>query len=58
MIIKDFAGRDPVTHYLVQIEGTHKESYRDKGNEPIQMHDGMKFQTIFIGADSSDCSHP
>jgi hypothetical protein len=49
VIIKDFAGRDPVTHYLVQIEGTHKESYRDKGNEPIKMHDGMKFQTVFIG---------
>jgi hypothetical protein len=49
VIIKDFAGRDPATHYLVQIEGTHKESYRDKGNEPIKMHDGMKFQTVFIG---------
>ncbi len=48
-IIKRFAQKDPATHYLVQIEGHHQESYKDKGDVPIKMHDGMKFQVISTG---------
>ena len=48
-IIKDFAHKDPATHYLVQIEGHHRESFQGKGDVPIKMHDGMKFQVISTG---------
>ena len=40
---------DPANHYLVQIEGHHKESYKDRPNEPIHMHDDMKFISISTG---------
>ena len=50
VILKDFAGRDPANYYLVRIEGAHKESYKDKGNDPIRMHDGMRFQAVYVGA--------
>jgi hypothetical protein len=48
-IIKDFAGKDPATHYLVQIRGHEKTSYEGIGNIPIEMHEGMKFQVISTG---------
>src|SRR6266699_3107931 len=48
-IIKDFAGKDPSTHYLVQIRGHEKTSYEGVGNIPIAMHNGMKFQVISTG---------
>jgi hypothetical protein len=48
-IIKDFAGRDPATHYLVQIEGHKKVTYEGKGEIPIEMHDGQRFQVISTG---------
>jgi hypothetical protein len=49
-IIKDFAGKDPATHYLVRIEGHHKkDSYQGRGDAPIAMHDGMRFQVFSTG---------
>src|SRR2546425_8562830 len=48
-IIRRFAQKDPATHYLVQIEGHHRESFEGKGDIPIKMHNGMKFQVISIG---------
>ena len=48
-IIRQFAGKDPATHYLVQIEGHRRISFQGKGDEPIKMHDGMKFQVISTG---------
>jgi hypothetical protein len=48
-IIKDFAGKDPTTHYLVQIHGHEKTSYEGVGSIPIGMTDGMKFQVISTG---------
>lgn len=48
-IIRRFAERDPATNYLVQIQGHHQVSYKDKGDEPINMHEGMKFQVISTG---------
>lgn len=57
-IIKDFAGKDPATHYLVQIRGHEKISYEGRGDTPITMHDGMKFQVISTGPTPvSDVSH-
>jgi len=48
-IIRRFAQKDPATHYLVQIEGNHRISYQGKGDEPIRMHEGMRFQVISTG---------
>jgi hypothetical protein len=49
-IIREFGGKDPATNYLVRIEGGHKEeNYQGKGNEPIKLHNGMKFQIISTG---------
>ena len=46
-IITQFGHKDPKTHYLVQIEGQHHRiSYQGKGDEPIELHDGMRFQII------------
>ena len=43
------AGVDSATHYLVQIEGQHEESYQNKPGEPIHMHQHMKFISVFNG---------
>lgn len=43
------AGIDPKSNYLVQIEGNHRESYKDKPDAPIHMHNEMKFITNFMG---------
>jgi hypothetical protein len=40
---------DPATHYLMQIEGHHRVSFQNKGNEPIRLHNDMKFQVISVG---------
>lgn len=47
--ILQIADRDPATHYLVQIEGNHQVSYKDKPNEPIHMHQHAKFVSQFMG---------
>ena len=43
------AGIDSGTHYLVQIEGQHQESYQNKPDELIHMHPHMKFISVFNG---------
>jgi hypothetical protein len=43
------AGIDPETHYLVQIKGQAQESYKDKLDEEIHMHQHMKFISVYIG---------
>jgi|HubBroStandDraft_1064217.scaffolds.fasta_scaffold85073_2 hypothetical protein len=48
-IIKEFAGKDPATHYLVQIRGHEKTSYQGVGDVPIKLHDGERFQVISTG---------
>lgn len=40
---------DPATHYLVEIKGQHKESYQNKMDEFIHMHEHMKFVSVYIG---------
>lgn len=49
VILTKFAEKDPATNYLVQIEGQHRISYQGKGDEPIKMHEGMRFQVISTG---------
>ena len=48
-ILTKFAEKDPATNYLVQIQGQHRISYQGKGDEPIKMHEGMRFQVISTG---------
>lgn len=49
-IIRQFGeGRDPATNYLVRIEGKNTEIYKNKGDVPIELHDGMRFQIISTG---------
>lgn len=43
------AGIDPATHYLVEIKGQHQESYKDKMDEALHMHEHMKFISVFNG---------
>jgi hypothetical protein len=49
-ILRKFAEKDPATHYLVQIQGNHRISYQGKGDDPIKMHEGMRFQVISTGS--------
>lgn len=43
------AGIDPDNNYLVEIEGSHKKSFKDNPNESVHMHPGMVFITNFMG---------
>lgn len=43
------AGIDPDTNYLVEIEGKNQVSYKDKMDDPIHMHEKMKFVAVFTG---------
>ncbi len=47
--ILEKAGIDPENHYLVQMQGNHRESYKDKMDESIHMHEKMKFISVFTG---------
>jgi hypothetical protein len=40
---------DPSTHYLIQIEGEHQESYQGKPETPIHMHPHMNFISVSTG---------
>jgi hypothetical protein len=48
-IIKKFGEKDPATHYLVRIEGHQRHSYEGKGNVPIEIHEGERFQIVSTG---------
>ena len=43
------AGLNPEERYLVEIQGKHQVSYKDKMDEPISLHENQKFVTVFIG---------
>lgn len=48
-IIRQAAGKDPGNFYLVQITRDGKVSYQDKGDQPIRLRKGMRFQVIAVG---------
>ncbi|MBU6389174.1 hypothetical protein KGQ71_01525 [Patescibacteria group bacterium] len=50
--IMGIAGVDHTNHYLVQIEGNHRESYQEKEEVVIHMHEHMKFICIYTGAET------
>jgi hypothetical protein len=43
------AGINPDENYLVEIIGRERKSFKDTPDKPIEMHDGMKFVTVFVG---------
>lgn len=44
--ILEKAGIDPTSHYLVEIKGNHRESYENKPDAEIHMHQHMKFVSV------------
>ena len=47
--ILEKAGLSAETYYLVQIVGHKQESYKDRPDFEIHMHEHMKFISVFIG---------
>jgi hypothetical protein len=47
--ILDHAKIDPKNHYLVQIKGKERISYKDDPNKEIRMRNGMKFISVSTG---------
>jgi len=43
------AGIDPATHYLVELVGNTRKSYKDEPSATIHMHEHQKFATQFTG---------
>ena len=48
-IIRKFGEKDPATNYLVRIERHHSHSYQGKGEVPIKIHNGERFQIVSTG---------
>lgn len=48
-IIREFGKKDPASHYLVQLQGNHRESYEGKGEDPIKLHNNLRLQIISTG---------
>ena len=44
-----FANIDPKTHYLVEIEGHHQISYKDRPEAEIHLRAGLKFISVSTG---------
>ena len=47
--IMEHAKIDPKNHYLVQIKGKERISYKDDPNQKIRMRNGMKFVSVSTG---------
>jgi hypothetical protein len=43
------ASIDPTTHYLVRINGRKRESFQDKGDLGIKVHQGDVFISVSVG---------
>lgn len=43
------AGLNPEERYLVEVKGRHQESFQNRMDEPIHMHEDQKFVTVFTG---------
>jgi len=44
------AGIDPAQHYLVRVNGRHRESFKDEGDKDITVHEREKFVSVFTGS--------
>lgn len=43
------AGIDPATHYLIEMRGKDQESYKDRLEVEIHMHQHMRFVSVATG---------
>jgi hypothetical protein len=43
------AGIATANHYLVEIQGKHRVSFQNKGDEEIHMHEHMTFVSVSTG---------
>lgn len=43
------AGIDPTTHFLTLIHGHEQTSYKDRGDEPIELRNGQHFVSASTG---------
>ena len=43
------ASLDPAERYLIEIKGKHQESYQNRMDAPIPVHDSQKFISAFVG---------
>jgi hypothetical protein len=48
-LLVSFAKVDPELYYLVELEGSHQHSYKDKLDETIHLHDKAAFITVSLG---------
>jgi hypothetical protein len=46
----ELAGLDPTTTYLIELRGNNQESYRDRLDEPIKLHNNMRFVSADLGS--------
>jgi hypothetical protein len=44
------AGIDPASYYLVQLRGHERESYKDRPDEPIHLHEHEKFVSVYMAS--------
>ena len=44
------AGLDASQYYLVEIIGNKQESFQNKPNDSIHMHEKMEFISVFLGS--------
>lgn len=48
-LLVSFAKVDPALFYLVELEGSHQRSYKDKPDETIHLHQKAAFITVSLG---------
>ena len=47
--IMELGDVDPMTNYLVRVDGRHQTSYRDDPDQKIEVHEGEVFVTVPTG---------
>lgn len=48
-IMEEYTPYTTANHYLVRVHGRERYSYQSDPNMPIELHDGMRFQTVSLG---------
>jgi hypothetical protein len=49
MEVLALAGKSTAEYYLVELKGSHQESYQGRPNDEIHLHPNQKFVTLYIG---------
>lgn len=48
-LLADFAHLDAASHYLIEVDGRHQESFEGRPGEVIHLHEGHKFISAAAG---------